>query len=62
MSYNIVSSLKAEKDIVNIIEWYAEINKILAIRFFKELILTKDRISLNPKSYQIKYKTVRIAF
>ena len=62
MTYKLSSSKKAEKDIEKAIEWYADINKVLAIRFYNDLIKTKKQIQQNPKAFQIRYSEIRIAF
>ena len=58
MDFKIIVSKKAQKEIENAIEYYSEINPILALRFYNELSETYKKLQLNPV-YQIKHKNYR---
>lgn len=58
MAFNIFVSKKAQDEIENVMEYYAEININLAFRFYSELTETYNRLELNP-NYQIRYKNYR---
>ncbi|MDI1317300.1 type II toxin-antitoxin system RelE/ParE family toxin [Flavobacterium sp.] len=58
MGFNIIVSKKAQNEIENATEYYAEINLNLALRFYNELTETYKRLELNP-IYQIRHKNYR---
>ena len=58
MVFNIIVSKKAQDEIENAMEYYAEININLAFRFYSEITETYNRLELNP-NYQIKHKNYR---
>ena len=58
MDFKIIVSKKAQDEIENASDYYAEININLAFKFFSELKETYDKLKLNP-NYQIKHKNYR---
>lgn len=58
MGFKIIVSKKAQKEIENATEYYAEINLSLAHRFYCELSETYKSLILNP-NYQIRHKNYR---
>ncbi len=58
MGFKIIVSKKAQKEIENAIEFYAEINYNLALRFYNELTETYKKLEINP-DYQIRHKNYR---
>jgi len=58
MGFKIIVSKKAQDEIENASDYYAEINVNLAFKFFNELTETYNKLELNP-NYQIKYKNYR---
>jgi toxin ParE1/3/4 len=58
MAFNIIVSKKAQDEIENATEYYAEINSNLALKFYLELTETYKKLELNP-NYQIRYKNYR---
>ncbi|MDN3676867.1 type II toxin-antitoxin system RelE/ParE family toxin [Flavobacterium paronense] len=58
MGFKIIVSKKAQDEIENATDYYAEINITLALKFFTELKATYNTLKLNP-NYQIKHKNYR---
>ena len=58
MDFKVMVSKKAQDEIENASDYYAEINRTLAFKFFSELTETYDKLTLNP-NYQIKHKNYR---
>ena len=58
MDFKVIVSKKAQYEIENASDYYAEININLAFKFFSELKETYDKLKLNP-NYQIKHKNYR---
>ncbi len=58
MDFKIIVSKKAQDEIENASDYYAEININLAFKFFSELTETYNKLELNP-NYQIKHKNYR---
>ena len=58
MDFKIIVSKKAQDEIENANDYYAEININLAFKFFSELTETYNKLELNP-NYQIKHKNYR---
>ena len=53
MGFKVIVSKKAQEEIENAIEYYAEINSNLAFRFYSEVTEIYKKLELNP-SYQIR--------
>lgn len=58
MGFKVIVSNKAQEEIENAIEYYAEINSNLAFRFYSEVTEIYKKLELNP-SYQIRHKNYR---
>jgi plasmid stabilization system protein ParE len=62
MSYKVVLSVKAKRDIYESKKYYQKISQELENSFNVELIKTIDAIKDNPILFQVRYKVFRIAF
>ena len=58
MDFKIIVSKKAQYEIENATEYYAEINLKLTLKFYSELTATYKKLELNP-NYQIRHKNYR---
>ena len=58
MGFKVIVSKKAQNEIENATEYYAEINLNLALRFYNELSETYKKLELNP-DYQVRHKNYR---
>ncbi|MVO09201.1 hypothetical protein GOQ30_08520 [Flavobacterium sp. TP390] len=58
MDIKILVSKKAQSEIENAMEYYAEINPNLSFRFYSEITEAYKKLEINP-NYQIKYKNYR---
>ena len=58
MAFKIIVSKKAQDEIENASDYYAEINTALAFKFYSALTETYKKLELNP-NYQIRYKNYR---
>ena len=58
MGFKIIVSKKAQDEIENASDYYAEINIDLAFRFYSALKETYNKLELNP-NYQIRHKNYR---
>jgi plasmid stabilization system protein ParE len=58
MGFKVIVSKKAQIEIENATEYYAEINLNLALRFYNELSETYKKLELNP-DYQVRHKNYR---
>lgn len=59
MKYSIVNRPAVKQDIINITNYYKEINPDLARQFLLRLQEAKAYISRYPLSFQLKYQQVR---
>jgi plasmid stabilization system protein ParE len=59
MSYTLVNRPLVYYDILEIVEYYKEINTDLAVKFLDQLEETKKYIFDFPESFQIRYNKVR---
>lgn len=59
MSYTLVNRPLVYYDILEIVEYYKEINTDLAVKFLDQLEETKKYIFDFPESFQIRYHKVR---
>lgn len=48
MDFKVIVSKKAQNEIENATEYYAEINLNLALRFYNELSETYKKLEINP--------------
>jgi len=62
MSYKVVLSDKAKRDIYESKKYYQEIAQELENKFNLELIKTIDSIKENSNLFQVRYRVFRIAF
>lgn len=60
MTYNVVVTNYAERDIEDAILWYNKIEATLSQRLIEELFTIFDLIASNPEIFRIRYKTLRI--
>lgn len=58
MGFKIIVYKKAQNEIENAVEYYAEINLNLALRFYNELSETYKKLEINP-DYQARHKNYR---
>jgi len=62
MAYKLITSPETERDIDKAVEWYADIEALVAKRFISELRAVRKYIHKNLEKIQIRYKSIRVAF
>ena len=62
MEYELIIKPEAELDIAETMRWYAEKQEELGLRFVADLDEKIAKVQANPLHYQIRYKSVRMAF
>lgn len=62
MIYTVINHNEVKNDVFQAKEWYKNQQKGLEKRFANELKNTINYLIENPLMFQIKYKTVRIAY
>lgn len=55
-------SKEAQIDIVETMDYYKKIDKSLAEKLWLEITKAIEKISTNPLKFQIRYRTIRVAF
>ena len=60
--YQLEILLLAQIDVQDISDYYKRISHKLRDKFLSDLKLNLEKIKLNPKAFQIKYKEVRVTF
>ena len=60
MSYELIVRNRAEKEFEKVMYEYKLISKDVSSRFFIELENALNRITKNPKAFQIRYKNMRM--
>jgi plasmid stabilization system protein ParE len=61
MAYKVIIEPNAKNSLVESIDWYEKAKTGLGIRFYRQLKRTVEIIKKNPKSFPVRYKTVRTA-
>jgi hypothetical protein len=62
MSYTVINHKEVKNDVLQAKDWYKSQQKGLEKRFANEVKITLYYLIKNPLLFQVKYKTVRIAF
>lgn len=62
MSYNVINHKEVKNDVLDAKDWYKSQQKGLEKRFASEVKITLNYLIKNPLLFQVKYKTVRVAF
>jgi plasmid stabilization system protein ParE len=62
MAFKIVIKPKAEKELLEALDWYNTKNINLAAELYNEISIVLDTIKENPNLFQKRYKTIRITF
>ena len=62
MSYTVINHKEVKNDVLNAKDWYKSQQKGLEKRFASEVKITLNYLIKNPLLFQVKYKTVRVAF
>ena len=55
-------SKEAQLDIIDVLDYYKKIKTSLAQKLWLEVTKVIEKISTNPLKFQIRYRTIRIAF
>ncbi len=61
MSYDLIIKPAAEKDLLEIAQWYEEKKEGLGIQFLDSVDEKVETIQTNPNLFQIRYKSIRLA-
>ncbi|WP_109832746.1 hypothetical protein [Reichenbachiella versicolor] len=62
MDYELIIKPEAELDIADTMRWYDEKQEGLGLRFIGDLDQKIAKVQANPLHYQIRYKSMRMAF
>lgn len=62
MKYHLIIKSAAELDITGSVKWYDEKQQGLGLRFLNDLDQKLQKVKANPLHYQVRYKTIRMAF
>jgi len=62
MEYELIIKPEAEFDIAETMRWYDEKQRELGLRFIDDLDQKITKIQTNPLHYQVRYKSMRMAF
>ncbi len=62
MSYTVINHKEVKNDVLDAKDWYKTQQKGLEKRFASEVKITLNYLTKNPLLFQVKYKTVRVAF
>jgi toxin ParE1/3/4 len=62
MKYHLIIKSGAELDITDSVKWYDEKQQGLGLRFLNDLDQKLQKVQANPLHYQVRYKTIRMAF
>ena len=62
MSYTVINHKEVKNDVIDAKDWYKTQQKGLEKRFASEVKITLNYLIKNPLLFQLKYKTVRVAF
>lgn len=62
MEYDLIIKPDAELDIAEAMRWYDEKQAELGLRFAADLDQKIMKVQANPLHYQVRYKSVRMAF
>ena len=61
MSFELIFRLEAERDLIDIRDYYTKISATVNANFFQELFETLNFIEQEPKLFQVRYRDIRIA-
>ncbi len=61
MKHELIFRVEAEKDLIDIQDYYNKILRSIADNFFIEFFETMDFIEDEPKLFQVRYRGIRIA-
>ncbi len=62
MSYTVINHKEVKNDVLDAKDWYKSQQKGLEKRFVSEVKIIINYLIKNPLLFQLKYKTVRVAF
>ena len=62
MSYTVINHKEVKNDVLDAKDWYKTQQKGLEKRFASEVKITLNYLIKNPLLFQLKYKTIRVAF
>jgi len=61
MNFEIIFRIEAERDLIDIQNYYDKISEKITAKFFKEFFYTMQFIEQSPKLFQERYRGIRIA-
>lgn len=61
MSFAVILRIEAERDLVDIRDYYNKISQSITDNFFDEFFYTVDFIENEPQLFQVRYRGIRIA-